>query len=215
MKLIEAKAQADKEALARRQREIDRQRAIAERAFKLFQITTDTIQAVNKIKMLIAAAPDPISKAFYTSQLVQAIVGGAASAISLLATPIPKFAKGKSSNDPYEGPGIAGEAGRELFVSKTGQLSMIEKPTLLNLRKGDTILPNRVTEDMVRAAHNDRLQLMNLFTGGQSVSDMTKLEEKTDIMVNELKKISGKPPVIIQNNPAVETSVWFFNTFKN
>ena len=215
IKIIEAKAQADREALARRQREIDRQRAIAERAFKLFQITTDTIQAVNKIKQLIAAAPDPFSKGLYISQLVMAIASGAASVTSLLATPIPKFAKGKTSNDPYEGPGIAGEAGRELFVSKTGQLSMIEKPTLLNLRKGDTILPNRVTEDMVRAAHNDRLQLMNLFTGGQAVSDMSKLEEKTDIMVNELKKISGKPPIIIQNNPAVETSVWFFNTFKN
>ena len=212
IKVIEAKAQADREALERRQRQIDRQRAIAERAFKVFQITTDTIQAVNKIKLQIAAAPDPISKAFFTSQLVEAIASGAGSLVSLLATPIPKFATGKKATDSYEGIGLVGEAGREIGISKEGKMTVFDKPTLTYLRKGDTILPNKVTEDVIRAAEHDRLSLMYMFTGGKAIDDSSKaIAEQTEV----LKRIEKKPTVIMQVHPAVETTAWFFQQLKN
>lgn len=229
IKLVEAKAQADREALARRQREIDRQKAIAQKAYNVFSLTIDGIQAVTKAKLLAQEArakylalggpANPLATGFgiaaalAQAQVFQTIVTSAAAVVAAAAAPIPKFAKGKTASDSYEGLGLAGEAGREIHISKEGKASMISKPTLLNLRKGDTILPNRVTEDMIRAAHNDRLQLMNIFTGGQPISDGTSqaIKEQTEI----LKRIEKKPSVIIQTNPAVETTAWFHQTFKN
>jgi hypothetical protein len=209
IKIIEAKAQADKEALERRQRAIDRQRAIAERAFKLFQITTDTIQAVNKIKMLIAAAPDPISKAFYGSQLVQAIVAGGASIVSLLGTPIPKFAGGKDPDDPYEGPGIAGEAGREIHIRKSGDVSIYSKPTLTHLMKGDTILPNKVTEDVLAAISLTQLARMN------GVKIKAVEETGSGEVVKQLKELNKRSRIIIHNQAGIESSAWFDYHFKH
>lgn len=208
VKLIEAKAQADREALEKKQRAIDRQRAIAERAFKLFQITTDTIQAVNKIKMLIAAAPDPISKAFYGSQLLQAIIAGGASVVSLLATPIPKFAGGKKVDDPYEGPGIAGEAGRELKISRSGQVSLFTQPTLTNLVKGDTILPNKVTEDVLAAISLTNLAKLN----GVHIENAGNSQEE---IVKELKQLNKRSRIIIHNQAGIESSAWFDYHFKH
>lgn len=229
VKLIEAKAQSDREALQRRQREIDRQKAIAQKAFNIFTISIDGIQQIIKLRLLATearakylalggpanplAAGYGVAAALAQAQVFQAIIANSSALVAAAATPIPKFAGGKDASDPYEGPGIAGEAGRELHVSKSGKVSLIDKPTLLNLQKGDTILPNRVTEDMIRAAHGDRLQLMQLFTGGQPINDDTSkaIKEQTEI----LKRIEKKPSVIIQSHPSVETTAWYMQNLKN
>ena len=97
-------------------------------------------------------------------------------------------------------------------ISKEGKLTLFDKPTLTYLRKGDTILPNKTTEDVIRAAEHDRLSLMYMFTGGKAIEDNSKaIAEQTEV----LKRIERKPPVIIQSHPSIETTAWFFQNLKN
>lgn len=205
IKIAEAAAAAQTERLKLKQKQLDIEKAKFDKVRSIASIIQNTAQGITAA--LASIPPNPV-----LAGLIGAI--GATQLATVLSTPIPRYAKGKGENDPYEGPGIAGEAGRELLVSKTGHVKLIEKPTLLNLRKGDVIHPNRVTEDMIRAAHNDRLQLMYLFNGGKNVNDTAKLEEKTDLLIKEMKLFNSKPPIIIQNNTAIETTAWYNQQLK-
>lgn len=228
IKIIEAKAQADKEALQRRQREIDRQRAVAAKFFNVFQLTTDGIQAVSQARLLAlrarleflarggpgnpAAIPYGIAAALAQGQVFQTIITSAGAVAAAAATPIPKFYTGKDRDDTYEGIGEVGDRGRELGISKEGQLTLYSKPTLTYLRKGDTILPNKVTEDIIRAANNEHTDIYNLFSSKDKTDETAAaIKEQTTI----LKRIEKKPSVIIQNNPAIETTAWFWQQMKN
>jgi hypothetical protein len=205
IKIIEARAQSDKEKLEKRQREIDRQKAISEKSFKVFQIVTDNIQAINKIKLLIAATVDPITKALLGTQLFLAIATGAASLVSLIATPIPKFGKG-TDNAP-EGPAIVGEVGREIGLDSRGRLSLYSKPTLTYLTKGTKIFPNKITEDLINAAEHERGQQIQMITAASSSVDNTQLLEAA---VAELREINKKnTQVYIHNENGIESSAWF------
>jgi hypothetical protein len=212
IKIIESKAQIDRDNLEKRQKQVIRQRAISERAFKAFQITTDTIQGVNKIRLLIAAAPDPISKALYISQLVLAIASGAGALVSLLATPIPKFFKG-TDHSP-EGLAEVAEQGPELAVDASGKAKVYDKHTLTYLSRGTKIFPADVTKAMINAAEIDRAGMMKSFHNNVnvSVSDNRDLLQST---LGELKELNKKSRIVIINNAAVETSAWYQQQMKH
>ncbi len=166
IKIIEAKAQSDREALEKRQRQIDRQRAIAERAFKGFQVVTDTIMAVAKIKAAAAVAfanamalPPPFGpliaagiKTAILSQIPLTITSGAAALTAILAAPLPKLATGTKSSK--EGFHEIGERGRELAVSPDGKIKMYTKPTVDYLKKGTRVFNNKETETTLKAINN-------------------------------------------------------------
>lgn len=211
IKVVEAKAQSDREALARRQREIDRQRAIADKAFKVFQIATDTAVAINKIKLLIEAAPDPVTKALYTSQLILAIVSGAASLAAMIATPIPKFRHG-TENAPA-GPGVWGEAGQEMMIDRKGRLKLSpNKASLVQLMGGEKIIPHERTKAIMNS-----LGMEHMMGQGAMILniDQTELVNKTGQMVNELKQLNEKPPMIIHVARDITTSAWYQQHLKN
>lgn len=210
IKVVEAKAQADRERLELRQRQIDRQKAIAAKAFNVFQVTSDGIQAVNKARLAANAAKqaaliNPLlrpSAALSQAILFQTIIASAAAAVQALAQPIPKFFRGKKATDAYEGLGIVGDQGRELGISRSGKISLFDRPTLTSLVKGDVILPNNVTEQILAG-----LNLSQMITTRQSSAGNlpTELNEQTEI----LRRIEKKQGIIIYNQPGIESSAYY------
>jgi len=231
IKIIEAKAQSDKEALQKRQRQIAITQAIAERAFKAFQIIIDGQQAAAKIQNEILilkakiASLGPAGLAVYgpslglaAASLVASRINTITGVISTLATPIPKFAKGKKRSDPYTGLGLVGEAGREIGIDDKGNMSLFTKPTITNLPKGTTILPNQVTEDLLRSATAAKLNAYS-FTTTQSVNigkEVSEAYEKgSNKVVNELKEIKKRTGIIIQNHADIMTNAYYLNQMKH
>lgn len=151
IKIIEAKAQADREALERRQRQIERQRAIVERSLKAFTIVTDTITATNAIRLEIAKAP-PATKPLWVSQLVLAIASGAASLTALLAAPLPKLAKGTKSSQ--EGLHELAEQGMEMGIEPSGKIKIWKDRTIDYLKKGTVVLNNKQTVETLKSIRN-------------------------------------------------------------
>lgn len=213
--LVEAKAQQDKERLERRQREIDRQKAIFERTFKAFQISTDGIRTVAKLSQELAilkaaSTTNPLLLPlipFAAAQIPISIATTAANLVALLATPIPKFARGISSSPA--GAAIVGEAGRELGVEPGGKIKLWERPTLTNLVKGTQIYPNRVTENILAAAAEDRF---NFFSG--TSTPMYVPPDRTDEVVDQLKRLNKKSGIVIHNEPGIETSAYYLHQMK-
>jgi hypothetical protein len=153
VKLVEAKAQSDKEALERRQKQLDRQKAIFERAMGSFNIIVSGIEAVAKIKATAAVlAADPLTAPLAPLALAQipiTVATTGAQLAALLATPLPKFARG-TQHSP-EGWAIVGEAGREFVETPQGERKLVDKPTQLWLDRGSKVLPNPVTEKMIQS----------------------------------------------------------------
>ena len=97
--IINTRAQAQKEQLERRQRQIDLERARFERAFNIGQIIAKTAVAV------VTALPNVI-----LASIIAAI--GAVQLATVLAQPLPKFAKG-TKDSGKAGFAIVGEEGVE------------------------------------------------------------------------------------------------------
>ena len=207
IKIIEANAQRDKENLERRKRQIDRQKAIFERSFKGFEIITDTIVTVGKLKAAIAihtAALNPIGVALATSQLVLAIVSGAASLTALLATPLPGYWKG--TDNSQAGPAKVAEKGPELGVDPKGKLHYWKEPTIANLVKGTKIYDAQVTSDIISASRQ------NVIHPVLAVIDNGKKDN--DEMIYWLKKIKETSGIHITNQMGIETTAWYINNMK-
>jgi hypothetical protein len=200
IKLVESQAASRKEQIERRQRQIDRQNAIFQRGFKAFEITTDTIQGVNKIKLQLAAAPPPL-KPLYISSLVLAIASGAAALTSVLAAPLPKFWTGTASAPG--GLAHVAEKGRELGVEPSGKVKLWNKHMIDNVVKGTRIYPNEVTERIIASANagivSDDVKQIFINHGN----------DKGNEIVEELKTMNKRPPVIIRSQFGIETSAWF------
>lgn len=135
IKIIEAKAVADKEQLERKKRQIDLQRAKFERELQIARIVGSTAEAV--VSALGAKPWTPANIA------LAAIVGaiGVAQIASVLAKPLPKFEKGTSSAP--EGWAITDEKGPEKYIEPDGKTYMgsDKGPTLRYLKRGTRIIP--------------------------------------------------------------------------
>jgi hypothetical protein len=114
------------------------------RALKRKQAIYDKAQALATIAINTAIAlSNPTNLASFGS-ISPFIIGLAAvQAATVLATPLPEYAKGKKASDSYEGLAIAGEKGTEMKIDKDGSLQLLTKPTLIHTKRGDTILSNR------------------------------------------------------------------------
>lgn len=125
---INARAQAQKEELERRQKKIDRDRAVSEKAMSIFQIILAT--TIN-----VAKALTPFGK-------VLAAVSGAAQLAIALSTPIPKFKRGLYND--YIGYAWVGDGGkREAIKRATGKVEVTPATdTLTYINKGDRIEPD-------------------------------------------------------------------------
>ncbi len=131
---INIRAQAQKEALERRQRQIDIDRARFEKAANIAQIIANTASAI--VKQLVAT---PLPAGFPFIAAIGAI--GALQLARAIATPIPKFEHG--TNDAPGGLSLVGEKRSELVVTPDGKLiETPAMPTVMNVPKHSVIYPD-------------------------------------------------------------------------
>jgi hypothetical protein len=137
--LLENGAITEKEAIARQKRidaeekKIKREAAQRDKALAIFNAIVNTAAAVTK------ALPNLV---------LAGIAGalGAAQVAIIAARPLPRFKKGKK--DKYEGPGIIGEAGAEIF-EHDGKRYLAQKETLVWLGKDDKVYTPQETKMML------------------------------------------------------------------
>lgn len=188
IKIIEAKAQSDREALERKQRQIKRQQAIFDKANNIANIILNTAEAVTKW----------LAKGNIALSIASGVIGAAQLAVAI-ATPIPQFAKGKKAGE-YEGPGIVGEKGREMGIDEKGRITIYERPTLTYLSKGTAILPNQLTEDILNANNMAATAAFkSLNNPVQENALNTHLIEKYEEQIRLLKRIEQKEMKVVNN----------------
>lgn len=191
--IINANAQAKKEALERRQRELDNKKAKADRAMQIFTIIGNTAMAVTSA---LAQSPPNIPLS-----IVAGIVG-AAQLAATLATPIPKYAKGTDNH--IGGAAIVGDGGvKEVVAMPSGETFITpDKPTLLNLPTGTKVYPS--INDF-QAKLNDVSLNLSLQNGLKTIdtkmfetaylkaveNKLMQTNNKLDSVVNAINNIAG------------------------
>lgn len=183
---INARAQAQREQLERRQKEIDRQKAQAEKALAIFSIALSTAKNV-------AAATTPWGKIF-------AAISGAAQMAIAIATPIPKFFKGKKANQPYEGPAMVNDHpdGRtmEVIERADGSIEMpSERNAVINIGARDVIHPDR--NAWVNAAINAA------FRDTSSMIRVAPTTNGSEPISGEIKRMTRQVVSAIKNQPGL------------
>jgi hypothetical protein len=139
LKILEAQKLAQTEQIERRKRQLEVEKARFEKAQNIASIIMETsLAVVRALGDKTIPGPARIAEA--------AIIGvlGAAQLVRAATAPIPKYFKGRSENDPYEGPAIVGDGGkRELIIRKDGKMEVTpDKPAITHVRKGDVIHPD-------------------------------------------------------------------------
>lgn len=123
--IIQARADAEKQALDLKQRKADYEKA-------KFDKQVDILKTVGAIAVDIAEG-----------NFIAAAAAGVA-LIKLIATPVPHYKHGKNKKDNYEGPAIWGDGGKsEMKVSQDGRIEISPtRPTLTHVKADDIILPD-------------------------------------------------------------------------
>jgi tape measure domain-containing protein len=144
-----------------------RQQAIQDKLQAMFNVAVNTIVNVSK-------AANPAMK-------VALGIAGAVQLGLLAAKPLPAYKDGKNLEtlDRYEGPALAGEAGRELWFHD-GKADLLSKPSVINVGRNDVIAPNSLTEkllsDQNAFASSNMLQQIAI---GQATSDQMTRRQNT------------------------------------
>jgi len=220
IKLAEANAQKDRERLELRQAELDRRKAVFQKAFQALQITIGGIEAVARIKATVAkltaeAVANPLLLPLIpvaAAQIPITLALTAAQLVALAATPIPKFAHGVEDAQP--GLGIWGEAGQEMMVDREGRLRLSPKgPSLVRLMGGETILPHQATKNLLNSIGMEGA--MGAPGGGFLQIDQAELVELTGAAVHELKKLNGRPVMHQYIGREIESTEWFDKNIRN
>jgi hypothetical protein len=133
IKIIEAKAAADKEALQRRERQAEERRARFDKAANIARIIVETALAV--VHQL--ASGDPVSA---VGRAIAAGVFGAAQLAVAIATPIPKYAAGRKGGKAEWA--LTGEAGTERIDRPDGTSYLVDRPTITFLEQDAKVIPN-------------------------------------------------------------------------
>jgi hypothetical protein len=182
IKLIEARAQGQKEAIERKQRQISLEKARFDRLANIAGIIGNTARGVT------AALPNiPLS----------VIVGliGAAQLGQVLASPIPKYKDGVSSSN--EGPAWVGDGYKhELQIDPDGKAHITPNtPTLTYLKKGTKIIGGNDFQRMLTTPEKIN------YVGGQAI-DINALIASQENSTKQLKEAytgyKPKTPIITE-----------------
>lgn len=186
--IAEKRAQAQREILEQRQRQLDQQRARFEKAETITNIISETALAVIRALGSKPFTPANIALAALTGAI------GAAQLARAIAAPIPKFRTGKNlsmfqSNDNYEGPALVGDGGKhEVHISGGKATLTPNTPTLTHVKKNDIILPdvNMLTDRVIARSLSKNLSV-NL-NGELEQRSMNELKNEVRSMRKELVK---------------------------
>jgi len=177
--ILEARAATEKEAIQRREAEVQRRQAEFEKAIAIGRIIANTAGGVTAA---LASVPPNIP----LSVVIGAI--GAAQIAKVALTPIPQYFTGIESSP--EGFAKVGERGAEIRVEPSGEMSLTPgKETLTYLKEGTKIIPAHETKALL---HNQKEDLEKYSKPGAfEVSSLNNTYRKgvTDIV----KAINSKP----------------------
>jgi hypothetical protein len=168
--IINAQANDKKAQLDRQARKIDHDKAVFDREIAIAKIIEQTAIAI-----VSALAEFGI---FGTAVSVALGAIGAVQIATILATPLPAYAKGGVTKG---GNFIAGELGTELMIDPSGRLGLTpDKATFMSAPAGTTIVPHM--ETMKILANPEKVQ----YVGGQQI-DLSELVGVNREMLRELK----------------------------
>jgi hypothetical protein len=133
--VLNARAAAEREALQRRQRQVDQERARFEKAASIARVTQSTVEAV--VATLGQKPWTPANIALAT--IIGAI--GAAQIARIIATPIPRYKMG-TDNHPG-GLAIVGDGGKQEVVAMGGRAYLTPATdTMVDLPAGAKVYPS-------------------------------------------------------------------------
>jgi len=188
--VIEATALANKEALEKRQREIDQRKARFQKAMSIANIGMSTAEAIMKT---YAEFGWPIG-------IPLAIAQGAIGAVQIaavLATPIPQYKDGKKKSDNYSGLAWVGDGyEHELRIDPDGSTSLTpNKPTLTHVSAGTQIISGPELKRMIA-----KPQLSSTFIGPGNIDIDRLIMEQRNSTSRIEKALSrqkqAKPPIV-------------------
>jgi len=195
--IVEARANAKKEELQRKQKDLDIKRAKFDKAASIAKIIQSTAEAV------IRYAGIPI---YGTALAAIAAAIGAAQLAIVISQPIPAYKHGKN-NDGYEGPAIVDDGGKpEAIIREDGSVEIGgNKPRLTHVSKRDIVLP-------------DANQLINYVLAGHmggslKVNKSVPSENGLEVEIKAMKKdvvnaIRNQPKVNLQASEGGLSAMW-------
>lgn len=200
---IEAKAQAERERLEKRQQGIEIQRAKFNKASALLNIAVDTAQKLFAIKAQAAVlAANPVTAPLAGVALAQIpfVIASSALAAGLIAAqPLPKFEHG--IDDAPGGLAIVGEKRKELIVTPEGNVIQTPAvPTVMNVPKHSIVLPDARAALESGLAVNRHGRLIQ-----QDNADIKDVGRKIDTLT---KVIKNKPTLNMSADQGGLTAMW-------
>lgn len=186
--IIEARANAQKEQLEKRRRQLEQEKARYDKMKAIADIVQNTTIAV-----VGALKPDgftPLPARIAMAATIGAI--GAAQLARVLVTPIPKYATG--TEDHPGGAAIMGDGGkRELVIEPSGKTWVTDnKPTLYDLPKHSKVLPDAALAMQFAMNKTSSIKSMAENYRAATFSDdrlNTTLNKGFNKMVSELRRI--------------------------
>jgi hypothetical protein len=214
----DAKLQADIDALEQRKENELKNKNLTEAQKLAIQTKYDKLEAEAKKKAWEAEQDAKKKQAIINGALAitniwatyggtNPVLAGILTAASIISTatqvrvidsqPVPKFAKGKNL-DGYEGMAIIGEAGRELRLDSDGSMKMYNRATLDHVNADSIILPNNLTEALLKT----NIPAMNL----RNMNAVTKqnISAKLDIDYKKLARTLGEE---LKNSQKVSVNI--------
>ena len=158
--LLEKEAEKNRKKLEDEKRKEQRKQAIFNKALKVGEIGIATALGI----MQAYAQLGPIGG---TVAAVLIGVLGAVQTAAVLATPIPKYEKGTKNHKG--GDALVGEVRPEVIIEPGKKPYVVDKPSILNLRKGTEVVPSVPEyEAMMRASYMASLDMQ-----GRNLKDAT------------------------------------------
>lgn len=183
----EDKTARKNEEIAKKKAELQTKQAKLEKATNIITTIMNTAVAVMK-----ALSQGGI---FATPMVALISAMGAIQLATIIAQPIPKYAKGTKGHKG--GMAIVGDGGKqEAVITDAGVWATPDVPTLVNLPKGAVVLPDLKDITSPKGMHSDLLLLLDRANkqkgDGVTVNvsnDYTRLEKRMDANASELRQI--------------------------
>lgn len=198
--LIQQEAEKKRRKLEEEKRKEQQKQAIFNKVMQAAQVSISTIGAVMSALRDVPKFDFGISASALAATYATI---GAAQLAAVLATPIPKYEKGTKGKPHKGGPALVGEKRAEVIQEPGMNPYVIDKPTILNLKKGTEVTPsidewNRLQRASIMASLGLDFEKAKSFeTQSNPFYDMQQLEDKIE---NGIEKGFRKARITINNN---------------
>lgn len=198
---VVAQTTAQQQALQQKQNELALKKARADKEAAEAAIVLKTAIAIAQVLPMLAGPQAAITGPIGLAQIALITALGAAQYAAAASTPLPQFYKGGTTETPVF---KAGEQGRELGITPSGDIMMFNKDAAYTAPIGTTIKNNADTERIINYAVNNTGKLVEFSPSTMTDENIVKaLKENTEATIRTaLAKQPIKNVIIINNgNP--------------